>query len=254
MTKNALWRQLVFFVGDIRLLRHFPYVTWSAPEHRVSYDEILEGLPRISYGDVGVHRDWGYLTNIAIPGFMKHAWIHVRGGIAAPQIVEAVSAGVVARSAIYPMFSDYTVIFSPRNVTEAERKGACKKARQIIGKGYDVDFAFDIERELQHFNGEDTTDARAHLQQGQRFMRAYDPAFTCTEVVSYAWWHRRETLRLIRRGVLGRTTILADDFFNDGWQITWMSRSVTPETARRHGLHGEGCDMIADYQRGRGRP
>ncbi|MFH1981617.1 MAG: hypothetical protein ABIL58_07230 [Pseudomonadota bacterium] len=249
MTKKELWRQLVFFVGDIRLLRSFPYVTWSVPKHRVSYGEILEGLPQITYGDVGVHRDWGYLTNIAIPGFMKHAWIHVRDGLAAPQIVEAMSEGVIARSAIYPMVSDYTVIFRPRNVTEAERKGACKKARQIVGKGYDVDFAFDIEYELQYFAGEDTADASAALQQGQRFMRRYDPAFTCTEVVSYAWWHRREELRLIRREVRGQTIILADDFFNDGWEIKWMSRSVTPETARRHGLHEQGCEMIADYRR-----
>jgi hypothetical protein len=251
MTKKEFWRQLVFFVGDIRLLRSFPYITWSVPTHRVSYDEILEGLPQVTYGDVGVHRDWGYLTNAAIPGFMKHAWIHVRDGVAAPQIVEAVSEGVLARSAIYPMTSDYTVILSPRDVTEEQRKGACKKARQIIGKGYDVDFAFDIEYELQYFNGEDTADARAHLQQGQRFMRAYDPAFTCTEVVSYAWWHRREELRLIRREVRGQTIILADDFFNDGWQIQWMSRSVTPETARRNGLHEQGCEMIADYRRRR---
>ena len=80
-------------------------------------------------------------------------------------------------------------------------------------------------------------------------MRKYDPAFTCTEVVSYAWWHRRESLNLIRRPVRGQTIILADDFFNDGWQIKWMSRSVTAETARRHGLHEQGCDMIADARR-----
>lgn len=249
MTLKDLWRQLVFFVGDIRLLRGFPYLTWSVPKHRVGFEEILEALPMLRYGDVGVHRDWGYLTNIAIPGFMKHAWIQVRDGRDAPQIVEAVSEGVIRRSAVYPMHSDYTVILRPKGVTPAERRGACKKARQIVGKGYDVDFAFDIEYELHYFNGDDPRGAMDHLADGQQFIRRYDPAFTCTEVVSYAWWHRREALGLIRREVRGQTIILADDFFNDGWQIVWMSRSVTPETARRHGLHAQGCDMIADYRR-----
>ena len=110
-----LWRELVFFVGDIRRLHSFPYVTWAIHEHQIDYDEVLEVLPLIKYGDIGIHRDSGYLSNIAIPGFMKHGWIHADDGIVNPKIVEAISEGVVMRSSIYPIFSDYTIILSPKN-------------------------------------------------------------------------------------------------------------------------------------------
>ena len=67
---NDIYRKAVFFIGDIRKIDSFPWVTWDVHQHRVSLDEIIEALPKIKYGDVGIHRDDGYLSNIAIPGFM----------------------------------------------------------------------------------------------------------------------------------------------------------------------------------------
>lgn len=247
ITFNLLWRKAVFFVGDIRRLHKFPWVTWSVHHHEVNYDEILEVLPLIKYGDVGIHRDKGYLSNWAIPGFMKHGWIHVNEGLEVPRIIEAISEGVIERNAIYPMFSDFTIILTPKDVTEKERKGACKKAKGVIGEKYDVNFKFDIEEELQYYTGEHKEDARHDLEVGKENLKRYDGAFSCTELVSYAWWHKREDLGLYRKQSRGKSVILADDFLNGDWRIKWMSKSVTVEDAHKMGLHEEGLEMIKMY-------
>ena len=244
---EKIWREIVFFIGDIRRLHSFPWVTWSVHHHEIDYDEILEVLPLIQYGDVGIHRDAGYLSNIAIPGFMKHGWIHVQDGLKTPSIVEAISEGVLHRNAIYPIFSDFTIILTPNNVTEKERAGACKKAKGVIGEKYDVNFAFDIERELKYYQGRDIEDAKNDLIDGQKYLKKYDGAFSCTELVSYSWWHKREDLRLYRRKSRGKSVILADDFLNGGWSIKWASKSVTVENAIKYGLHEEGIEMIKEY-------
>lgn len=243
-----IYRKLVFFVGDIKKLNSFPWVTWATHEHLIDYDEVLEVLPLIQYGDVGLHRDIGYLSNVAIPGFMKHAWLHTEDGIEKPQIVEAISEGVVKRNAIYPIFSDYTIILSPKEVTDKERGGACIKANQIVGVKYDVNFKFDIEAELKYYTGRDTEGATRDLKQAETYIKHYDAAFSCTEVVSYSWWHKREQLRLFRKKARGKEVILADDFINGGWEIKWMSRSVTPDAARKLKLHEEGIGMIEEYR------
>lgn len=244
---DDLWRKLVFFVGDIRQLHSFPWVTWSIHEHEIDYDEVLQVLPLIKHGDIGIHRDWGYLSNVAIPGFMKHAWIHVNDGLENPAIIEAISEGVVKRNPIYPLFSDYTIILSPTGVSDEERAGACKKANGIEGQRYDVEFNFNIEEELRFYTGKEQEQAKQDLDKSQMHMRKYNHAFSCTEVVSYAWWHKREELRLYRKERRGKSVILADDFLNRGWSIKWLSKSVTPDTAKKHGLHEEGISMIEDY-------
>ncbi|MCM8540809.1 MAG: hypothetical protein NE328_11090 [Lentisphaeraceae bacterium] len=248
---NALWKKAVFLAGDIRRLNTFPWVTWSINNHKVCLGEVLEALPLIKYGDIGLHRDWGYLSNVAIPGFMKHGWIHVSSGDKKPMVVEAISEGVVHRSALYPMYSDYTIILEPKDVIDEERKGACKKAKSIVGEKYDVNFHFDIEDEIAHYNGLLKDEAITSLEEGEKRLKKFDPAFSCTEVCSYAWWHKREHLRLFRKPRRGKNVILADDFLNNSWRIKWMSKSVTVEDAVKYGLHEEGVSMIENFISGR---
>lgn len=242
-----LWRKAVFFVGKIRRLNRFPWVTWAVDQHEVDFQEIMEMVNIIQYGDVGLHRDAGYLSNFAISGFMIHAWIHTEDNFTG-KIVEAVSAGVKHRSYLFPMHSDYTIIIRPRDVNEEERKGACKKAKQIVGSKYDPNFKFDIEEEIKYWKGKDEQDARQHLIEGEKFVKEFEPAFTCTEVAAYSWWHRREQLRLFRTRHRGKSVILADAFLNHGWEIVWMSNSVTPEIACELGLPEEGLLMIQKYR------
>jgi hypothetical protein len=250
---NSAWRQVIFFLGDVRGLSTFPWVTWDIREHRVSYEELMPALSIIKYGDIGLHRDSGYLSNLAIPGFMKHAWIHVQDGLECPEIVEAISEGVVRRSPLYPMHSDYAIILTPRetvNITDEQRKGACLKAKQIEGKPYDHNFKFNIEEELRYYRGQEPDKAKQHLNIAQDQVQNFDYAFSCTEVVGYAWWHRREELGIFRTQKMGKSVILADKFLNRSWRIKWASQSVSVETARNMGLYDEeGLSLIDEYRR-----
>lgn len=251
MMIDSIWKKLVFLAGDVRKIRGFPWVTWSCNKRQVCLGEILEALPLLKFGDIGLHRDWGYLSNIAIPGFMKHGWVHVSSGKNPPMVVEAVSEGVVCRSALYPMYSDYTIILEPKNADDKERKGACKKARSIVGEDYDVNFHFDIEDEIRYYSGNEISEAKDSLKDGEKCLKRYDPAFSCTEVCSYSWWHKREDLRLYRKRRRRRNVIIADDFLNNGWKIKWMSQSVNVDLAHRLGLHEEGVEMIKGFLSGR---
>lgn len=249
---NALWRRLVFFGGDIRSLGAFPWFTWAQGGYLIDFDEILPALPLVKYGDIGLHRSKGFLSNFFIPGFMKHAWIHVQDGIEIPEIVEAVSEGVVRRNAIHPILSDYTIILTPREeaqITDEHRKGACLKAKQIIGAAYDPHFRFNIDEELKYYEGMNVEEAKRDLEVGKEQIRNYHIAFSCTEVVAYAWWHRRESLGITRQRRWGKDVILADSFLNDKWRIKWASAGVTPEVARKMGLPPEGIKLIEEYRR-----
>ena len=250
---NDLYKSIVFWAGDVRKIHTFPWVTWDVHLHKVNLEEIWEALPLIQYGDIGISRSDGYLSNIAIPGYMKHAWIHVddiRDPMVEdgkPMIVEAISDGVVHRNAIYPMYSDYTIILRPSKVTYRSRRGACKKAKSVVGTRYDHDFKFDIEEELKHYKGDHLDEAEEELGSCADHMKKYDHGFSCTEVVSYAWWHEREKLRIYRQKQRGKDVILADSFLTNAFDIVWMSESVTLESAVKLGLHEEGIEMIRDF-------
>ncbi len=239
--------KIVFLFGDIHKTSSLLGFSWGTHKHKIDYSEVLEALPKIEFGDVGLHYDAGYLSNKFIPGFMKHAWIHTDDGVVNPLIVEAISEGVIQRSALYPLFSDYAIILSPKNVSLEERKGACKKVKNIIGANYDIHFKFNIDEELQFYNGNDVQGAKLDLKHGQPHLQKYDYAFSCTEAVSYAWWHKRENLNLHKKVRLGKNCIIADDFLNSGWTIKWISKSITVDKAKDKGLHEEGIQMIADY-------
>lgn len=237
--------KLFSLVGDLHTAESFPWFSTSIRHHKVKIEEILESLSLIKYGDIGLHRDCGYLSNLFIPGFMKHAWIHTTDGIHG-EIVEAISEGVVKHSAIYPMLSDYTIILSPKNVTDEDRKGACLKANKIVGEKYDFKFQFDIEKELQFYRGDNTKAAICDLETCKKGIQQKH-GFSCTEVTSYAWWHKREDLSIYRTKHLWKQVILADSFMNRHWEISWASKSVTTDSAKKLGLSEEGLSLIEDY-------
>jgi hypothetical protein len=247
---DDLYRKFIFFGGDIRKLSTFPWVTWAKKEHLVHYEELVPALNLIEYGDIGLHRDRGYLSNVAIPGFMKHAWIHTEAGLYNPRIVEALSEGVVKRHPLYPLYSDYTIILTPRDkVEDRHRRGACLKANQIVGRPYDHNFRFNIKEEIKYYEGaEPIGDLERDLDKAGNILHKYDIAFSCTEVVAYAWWHLREQLGIYRDKYRGKPVIIADTYMNRNWKIRWASESVTIDVAERLGLHEEGLSLVEEWE------
>jgi len=244
---DKVYRGLLNWGGDIKKLNCFPYVTWATHSCLTDFDEVLEALSLIKYGDVGLHREVGYLSNSIIPGFMKHAWIHVEDDPIRPRIVEAVSEGVLLRNAIYPILSDYTIILSPKDVSDSERAGACKKAMETVGSQYDVNFKFDIEEALNFYTGFYKKQAVQDLKISEQNFTKYMPTFSCTEVVGYAWWHKREELDIYRTEFKGRSIIKPDSYLNNEWEIKWASKSVTMDIAKKYNLYEEGLVMLEKY-------
>lgn len=227
------WESTVFWVGDIKSISTFPWVTWAHNEYLMSFDETAESMPHILAGDIGLHRYKGYVANIAIPGYMKHAWIHVTDGdIVNPQVVEAVSEGVKRRNSTYAIWSDYTIILRP-NVPSSIKSDAIDRSEEIVGENYDVSFKFDIEKERDYYDG--------------KKMGKYDPAFSCTEVIGYAYWDAKEALNIKRVRARGKDILVPDNFITEGWDIVWVSKSVTLRNAKKLGLHEEGLAKLEEF-------
>jgi hypothetical protein len=177
---------------------------------------------------------------------MKHAWIHINesNDISQVKIIEAVAEGVLERTAFIPIFSDYTIILRPKNVTKEEIDKACNKAKKIVGCKYDANFEFDIEEELKIFGERDIEAVKERDMQISGLKAEWDGGFSCTETVSYAWWHKRKELYIRRQKARGKMVILGDSLINDNFEIVWMSKSVTPEKALKLGLSKAGTDRI----------
>lgn len=249
-----LFRWLVFKVGDTRWVgwRHFPFVvTWAVDKHDIDLNEvILDALPRLLPGDVCLHRDRGFLSNLAIGGVMVHAGLYVGHG----QVVEAISEGVVKRHVAHILHSDRAMIVRPRferpETYEKAVAEALEWAERIVGFPYDPLFRFDCrkQRDLLARHGPE----RAVRRQVR---------FCCTKVPYFCYLDYVEQLDLRRRRATtplhtvlswiglhpGRTVVDADMYVRGNFDIVWASRRMTPDWARRRGARGEYLRKLEDY-------
>lgn len=257
------WRRLVFWAGSVCLMKHFPWLTWDKHGYKASYEELMYAFSLARAGDVGLTYKWGYfLSNSAIPGLFKHALIFVRGpviekdltDVTKMRIVEAVAEGVLGRHPLNAR-ADYIMILRPKEVTGEDIVKAVKTAEKIVGSDYDADFKFDIEEEVKELQRKKTgivpKEAEAFDEDVEELQilstnlaAEYDHAFSCTETVAAAWWHKRHPLRLYRQKSRGRQIIVADQFINRGFQIVWTN--VPVELARKS-LGEEATEMVEEY-------
>jgi hypothetical protein len=227
-------RALIFAAGDIRR-EHCPYgFAWGKYEHLIDYDEATTAGWLGKTGYIGLHRNIGDLSNMAISGFMKHAWIS--DGFS-NNIIEAVSEGVLFRHPFHALLSDYVVILKPL-VCEKVMIEAVERAKSMIGCPYDDTFTFDLENEADIFK--DKTTALDN-------MRRYGLGVSCTEMVALCYVGHRRELGLYRTKAGSRQVIMPDSFLSTHFEIVWASKHTTPENAHALGLHEEGCAMLIEY-------
>jgi hypothetical protein len=235
--------KLVFSIGSIKRLQSFPYVTWG-PHNDVCGVNLADARTASKLcrpGDVGLHKDMGFMSNLAIPGAFKHAWIVVEDD----KCVEAVSEGVLKRDLLYPLITDYAVILRPIGLTKTQVGEAISRANAIVGSQYDANFRFDFEE----------TETGAPIERGVDACRycsnihsgGYHGAFSCTETVGFSYFPFRDKLNLFRTLHAGREAIVADDFLRMNFQVVWLSPSVTPEWAEGTGLHEAGRVKIKTF-------
>jgi hypothetical protein len=246
---KKLWRDIVFTVGDLRGKPRVPYFGFENGDPSIPYEDGFEALRLLKAGDVGLHREYFCASNVFIPGFMKHAWIHINDAGTDPtktEIVEAVSKGVVRRSALYPIIAKHTIILRPK-LHKVIVDHAIEKAVQIVGCEYDDDFDFDVEEELQDY-GHMPNEEKDELRTLSRNISiGHNNKFSCTEIVSFCYWHARSMLKLYRVHARGKDVVLADQMINNGFDIVWMSKDVNVDFAAKKGLGEEGCEMIKSY-------
>lgn len=235
--------KLFFWLGDIRRLDCFPYVTWASHDHKVDLKDSRYAAQTLRPGDIGLHRDSGYLSNLGIPGAFKHAWVCVEGN----DIVEAISDGVVKRDNLYPLVTDYAIILRPIGVSKTDINKTVERANALVGCEYDANFKFDLEQ------AEGILDKDLEQQKFLTNLKAgnFHGAFSCTETAAFAWYHKKKELGIFRTMHAGREAIIADDFLKMNFGIVWMSPSVTDEWAKAVGMHEEGRQKIRDFRTGK---
>lgn len=254
-----LSRVVIFAFGDLRSEPCFPWFSFGGRKHLVTPDEALQALSLARYGDIGLHRDRGYFSNVTIPGAMKHAWIHTNDvyatqseqGKTGGTITEATSDGVLSKNALVPYLTDYAILLRPQGLTDQQRRGACLRAQQIQGADYDVNFRFDMESQAQFYENPDNLAAAQNEGVCQAaMMRRWDRSFSCSEAVAYCFWHVRETLDIYRRRVLGRDAILPQDYLDFNFDIVWASTSLTDQIAAYMGFSEKALLKLYGYRKG----
>lgn len=234
---RALKRRLIFFSGDIRR-EHCPGgFAWGKYEHLIDYDEAEAAMINHTNEDgyIGLHRNRGDLSNIAIPGFMKHAWLHTRGW----KIIEAVSEGVLHRHALHALMSDYVIVVKPL-LPWPVLKEAVQRGLSMVGCPYDYTFTFDLEIEAEMFADKQTALAN---------MRKFGLGVSCSEMVALTYVGHRRELGLYRTKMGSKQVIKPDAFLSTHFEIVWASKHVTADNAFKLGLHEEGIEMIKAYRK-----
>ncbi len=235
MNIRELKKKLIFLAGDIRREHCLGGFAWGYWNRLIDYDEMAQAVERSYPGYIGLHRNRGDLSNIAIDGFMKHAWLV--GMKNTVEIIEAVSEGVVCRYPYHALNTDYAVILKPL-VPEKVRYEACKRAREMIGCPYDDTFTFDLEVEADLFQDKETALSN---------MKRYGLGVSCTEMVALCYVGHRRELGLYRTKLGNRQVILPDAYLSTHFEVVWASKYTTPDTALELGLHEEGCSMLREY-------
>lgn len=247
-----LFRRVVFLAGDIRRISHFPWMTWDVSEHLIGLDEVIrEAIPHLKPGDIVLHRDKGFLSNLFIGGAMIHAGIYVGDG----WLVEAISGGVVKRHVAYILRSDYACILRPRlaeeesKVREIAVKEACEWADRIVDFPYDVLFEFcgEEERELIRKHGKDAA------RHGVRFCCTETPYFCYMDYLVALRLFRRRNITLLTRMLSwigihpGESVVDADMYVTAEFDLQWCSKSMTTEWCKGMGCSDAFLWKVSDW-------
>jgi len=237
MNLRAMKRSLIYLAGDIHRERCPFGFAWGKGDRSIDYPEMEKAVLSALPGYIGLHRNKGDLSNKAIPGFAKHAWLWTEDS---KIIIEAVSEGVLKRHTFHALNADYAVILKPLVVQEALPE-AVTRANQMVGCPYDDTFTFDLEIEASLFQDKET----ALLN-----MKRFGLGVSCTEMVALCYVGHRRELGLYRTKMGKRQVILPDAYLSTHFEIVWASKETTPGNAQKLGLHEEGCSMLKEYWKG----
>jgi len=227
---------IVFRIGHTKSLSHFPWMTWDEKERMIEYNEIhQEAIPKLQPGDIILHRDKGFFSNMWIGGAMIHAGIVAENY----QIIEAIKKGVVKRHVTHILRSDYACILRPifddRSIEAMAKMEALYWSEKIIDFPYDVLFDFCGEEE------------RKLIKEHEKNAKDHGVRFCCTEIPYFAYLKYIPSLGVERRRNInfftwvisffglhpGKAVIDADMYIKANFEIIWLSHTFTTEWAQK---------------------
>jgi hypothetical protein len=215
-------------ISQLHMMKAPPFVSCEDKTPGVGYKEIETCLGLAQKGDVALTHHVGYLSNVIIPGFWKHAFL-VTDNTGFSETVEATHIGVHYNTGMESFAADYAVLLRPK-VEMSDCLVAIDRIKTLIGLPYDRAFQFDIERETKYLTETDAQvldAARKDLNEAAK-RKSYHPAFSCSETVAYAYWLVREKLGIKRSVIHGKQVILPNDFWtwNTTFELVWASDST----------------------------
>lgn len=226
-----IYRNLIFFLGRIKYIKSPPFFTWDDTERAIDYNESSYALSLVKPGDIGLHRDDGFLSNWGIPGAFKHSWIFWKEN----QVIEANQHGVLKRHAIHPLHTDYAIILRPHDVSQEDIDIALDTANSIVGCEYD-----------HQFRADNLSKARYVKSNGKRRLMS---KFYCHEVTAFSWWHKKDQLGLHRDKYAGKNVFLGDSFITCNFDIVWVSRQISSAWCEKKGMNAKGVQKIEEFLR-----
>lgn len=282
------FRRLVFVFGDFHLLFEnvrefidtFPLcVGWKKKEHKIEDNTIIkEVVPKLQCGDIILHRDSGYLSNIFIGGNLIHAGIVVLGDDGKPdQIVEAISNGVVKRHVTGILRSDYAVVLRPKfnnskDVIDSQSYIQWL-APNLAGFKYDCLFRFSDSDDIMTIEEALKADQHCSYVNGKSGKFLYPQnrldnikkdgiiRLCCTEIPYCLYYKYKDQLGIDLKnsksfltkflhfiGIeAGETKITADMYVEANFDIIWASDSMTPEWCEKRKMSPKYILKIREY-------
>lgn len=133
---------LMLFV--LRIIRPIVVVLGRVhlPRKKINSKDYYNIANNIQEGDILLVRQNWNLTNIVIPGYLKHGAIFCANeSDAYPFVVEATEHGVVHTNLLdFLFYYDKVVVVRPHFANISQRVLAAKKAISLVGTLYDYDF------------------------------------------------------------------------------------------------------------------
>lgn len=282
------FRRLVFLFGDFHLLFEnfwelvdtFPLcVGWKKKGHKIDDNVILkEVAPKLEVGDIILHRDSGYLSNLFIGGNLIHAGVVVAGEDGKPdQIVEAISEGVVKRHITGILRSDYAVVLRPKFDSEKDKIDSKNHiqwlAPNLVNFKYDCLFRFSDEEDILSIEEALKADQHCSYVNGKSGRNLYPTnrldkmkkdgiiRICCTELAYIVYYKWKDKLGIDLKNSknfltkllhfigldAGETKITADMYVEANFDIVWASSTMTESWCKRRKMSQRYIDKVNSY-------
>ena len=193
----SVYEGIMTMFGDVKVFKYPFFLLYHPQGYLMRGENVREALESVEAGDILVRGYLNYLDSYFIPGFFSHAGVYVGDN----KVVHALAEGVIEEDILNFCRCDYMAVLRPVGVTKENKREACRRALECVGKDYD--FFFDFENENQ---------------------------LCCTELAHYVWKFKKKLIDIkpvvkkVCLGLIKKSMLLADDYVESkSFKVVYMS-------------------------------